>query len=110
MIMPKGLKSSPEFRAQACRQVVEFSRPTREVAAELGISHETLRTWLRRARAEGTKMAESEESDLEAEIRRLRHELQQAKDDLYWAGQENEFLKKAAGFFAAEQRPKRGSK
>ncbi|MEZ5378249.1 MAG: hypothetical protein R2733_17215 [Acidimicrobiales bacterium] len=36
-------------------------------------------------------------------------ELKTAKDELYWAGQENEFLKKAAGFFAAEQRPKRGS-
>jgi hypothetical protein len=30
--MPKGIKSSPEFRAQACRQVTEFSRPVREVA------------------------------------------------------------------------------
>ena len=108
--MPKGIKSSPEFRAQACRQVTEFSRPTREVAQELGISHETLRTWLRRARAEETRVAEAEESDLEAENKRLRAELKAAKDELYWAGQENEFLKKAAGFFAAEQRPKRGSK
>ncbi|MEZ5378317.1 MAG: transposase [Acidimicrobiales bacterium] len=89
--MPKGIKSSPEFRAQACRQVTEFSRPTREVARELGISHETLRTWLRRARIEESRVAESEESDLEAENKRLRAELKTAKDELYWAGQENEF-------------------
>ena len=55
-------------------------------------------------------MAKREESDAEAEIRRLRSELKDRTDELAWARQENEFLKKAAGFFAAEQRPKRGSK
>jgi transposase len=108
--MPKGIKSSPEFRAQACRQVLEFSRPTREVADDLGINIDTLRTWLKRARDEGVKMADAEESDNDAEIRRLRAELKQRDDDLYWKDQEIEFLKKAAGFFAAEQRPKRGSR
>ncbi len=108
--MPKGIKSSPEFRAQAVRQVTEFSRPRREVAADLGINVDTLRTWIKRARDEGIEMASKEDSDAEAEIRRLRAELKQSKDDLYWKEQENEFLKKAAGFFAAEQRPKRGSK
>lgn len=108
--MPKGVHSTPEFRAQACRQVLEFSRPIREVSGDLGISHETLRTWLRRQRAEEARMADAEESDHEAEIRRLRAELKARDEDLYWKDQEIEFLKKAAGFFAAEQRPKRGSK
>lgn len=108
--MPKGIKSSPEFRAQAVRQVIEFSRPRREVAADLGINVDTLRTWLKRACDEGIEMASKDESDHEAEVRRLRAELKQRDDDLYWKEQEIEFLKKAAGFFAAEQRPKRGSK
>jgi transposase len=108
--MSRGIKYSPEFRAQAVRQVLEFSRPIREVADDLGVHSETLRTWLRRARREGIEMAEAEESDAEAEVRRLRAELKQRDDDLYWKDQEIEFLKKAAGFFAAEQRPKRGSK
>ena len=108
--MPKGIKSSPEFRAQACRQVTELSRPVREVAQELGISPETLRTWLHRQRVEEARVAEINESELEAENRRLREELKQRSEDLYWAEQEVEFLKKAAGFFAAEQAPKRGSK
>lgn len=108
--MPKGQKSTPEFRAQACRQVTEFSRPVREVAGELGISHETLRTWLHRQRKERALVAEAQESDQEAEIRQLRCELKTVKEDLYWKDQEIAFLKKAAGFFAAEQRPKRGSK
>jgi transposase len=110
LIMPKGMKSTPEFRAQAVRQVVEFSRPTREVADDLGVHLETLRTWLKRARDEGIEVARAEESDADAEIRRLRAELKQRDGDLYWKEQEIEFLKKAAGFFAAEQRPKRGSK
>jgi transposase len=108
--MPKGIKSSPEFRAQAVRQVLEYSRPTREVADDLGVHVETLRVWLKRARDEGIEMAREEESDSDAEIRRLRAELKQRDDDLYWKDQEIEFLKKAAGFFAAEQRPKRGLK
>ena len=33
--MPRGIKSSPEFRAQACRQVLEFSRPRRSAGRHL---------------------------------------------------------------------------
>lgn len=108
--MGSGIKYSPEFRAQAVKQVVEYSRPYRSVAEELGIRADTLRTWTARAKKEGFEVAKGEESDLEAEIGRLRKDLKDKTDELYWAGQENEFLKKAAGFFAAEQNPKRGSK
>lgn len=108
--MPKGQKSTPEFRAQACRQVIELSRPVREVSTDLGISHGTLGRWLREQRAEWAVVAEADGQDHDDEIRRLRAELKQRDDDLYWKDQEIEFLKKAAGFFAAEQRPKRGSK
>lgn len=34
--MPRGIHSTPEFRARACRQVLELSRPIREVAEEMG--------------------------------------------------------------------------
>ncbi len=110
MIMGSGVKYTPEFRAQAVRQVLEYSRPCRTVAEELGIKADTLRTWMSRAKREGFEVTKAEESDLEAEVRRLRKQLKDKTDELYWAGQENEFLKKAAGFFAAEQNPKRGSK
>jgi len=108
--MPKGQKSTPEFRAQACRQVTDFSRPVREVSTDLGINLGTLRRWLREQRTEEALVAEANEDDQDAEVCRLRAELKAATDDLYWKDQEIEFLKKAAGFFAAEQRPKRGSK
>lgn len=108
--MPKGQKSTPEFRAQACRQVTEFSRPIREVSKDLGISHETLRTWLRRQRAERQVMAEADDTDLAAENKELREELKTLREDLYWAEQKGEFLEKVSGFFAAKNQPKRGSK
>lgn len=44
--MQRGIHSTPEFRARACREVLELSRPIREVADEMGINSETLRTWL----------------------------------------------------------------
>ena len=41
--MPRGIHSTPEFRARACRQVLELSRPVREVADEMGVKPDTLR-------------------------------------------------------------------
>ena len=108
--MGSGMKYTPEFRSEAVRQVVEYSRPCQSVATELGIKADTLRTWVSRARREGFEVSKREESDAEAEIRRLRKELKDKTGELYWSKQENEFLKKAAGFFAAESNPKRGSK
>ena len=108
--MGSGIKYSPEFRAQAVKQVTEYSRPVRTVAEELGISHDTLRVWMSRARRERVEIVTKEESDVDAEVRRLRKELKDKTDELYWSRQENEFLKKAAGFFAAESNPKRASK
>jgi len=76
------------------KQVVEYSRPYRSVAEDLGIKVDTLRRWASRAKREGFEVAKAEESDVEAENRRLRKELKDKTDELYWAGQENEFLKK----------------
>jgi len=108
--MGSGIKYSPEFKAEAVREVVGGSRPIRTVAAVLGTRPDTLRVWIGKQRRDGIGIVKNEESDLEAEVRRLRKELKDQAADLHWARQENEFLKKAAGFFAAEQRPKRGSK
>ena len=93
---PEADSETPEFRARACREVLELSRPIREVAEEVGINAETLRTWLHRARVEGIEMAKAEETEHETRIRQLEAKLKKDEDDLYWAGQENLFLKKAA--------------
>ena len=62
----------------------------------MGIKPDTLRTWLHRAKVEGVEMAKAEETEHETRIRELEAALKKANDDLYWAGQENEFLRKAA--------------
>ncbi|MGC2942512.1 MULTISPECIES: transposase [unclassified Brevibacterium] len=64
------------------------------VAGELGVSKETLRVWVRK-REDSGKATPAESVDLEAENRRLRAELAEAK-------RANEILKRASAFFAAE--------
>lgn len=99
----KRRQFTPEFKLEAVRMVNDSGRPISQVGRELGIRAEMLRTWKRQAESRagltpgdvfpGTgKLTSSEE-----EIRRLRRELEQAK-------QENAFLKKAAAYFARESR------
>lgn len=84
-----------EFKVEAVRMANDSGKPISQVARELGIRAEMLRTWKRQAESRAGltpgdvfpgngKLTSSEE-----EIRRLRCELEQSK-------QENAFLKKAA--------------
>lgn len=66
----------------------------RRGAKELGLSSETLRTWVRNYKNSGA-MTPAQSIDLEAENKRLHAELAETK-------RANEILKKAATFFAAE--------
>lgn len=99
----KRRQFSAEFKLEAVRQVTEGGKPLAQVARELGIRPEMLRDW--RRQAEGK--AGLSPSDVfpgngqlptqEAEIRRLKRELEVAR-------QEVAFLKKAATYFAKESR------
>ena len=89
-------KFSPQFKAEAVQMVFETGRPIAEVARDLGIHDGTLGNWVnawRRAHPEPEQQLTPVErvrmSELEEENRRLR--------------MENEFLKKAAAFFARTQ-------
>ena len=88
---------SPEFKAEAVTLVVESSRPIAQVARELGIHEGTLGYWVSAYRREhGTSepaLDVSERARL-AELERVNQELRM----------ENEFLKKAAAYFA-QNRP-----
>ena len=93
--MPRTRKPYPlEFR----RQIVELARAGRsisELAAEFEPSGETIRNWIKQAdldegaRTDGLTSAERDE------LRRLRKELRQIK-------QERDILAKAAAWFARE--------
>jgi transposase-like protein len=86
-------KFSPQFKAEAVQLVIETGKPVAEIARDLGIHDGTLGNWVnayRRANPEPDAPLSPVElarvKDLEDENRRLR--------------MENEFLKKAAAFFA----------
>jgi transposase-like protein len=86
---------SPQFKAEAVQMVIETGKPIAEVARDLGVHDGTLGNWVnawRRAHPDPdeplTPVERAHVKELEDEIRRLR--------------MENEFLKKAAAFFATE--------
>jgi transposase len=89
--------NSPEFREEAARLVVESGRPIVEVAREIGIGDTTLGNWVRDYR----KAHCGDEPELELSDRARLRELERRNRELEM---ENTFLKKAAAYFAREQR------
>lgn len=93
-------KYTEEFQRDAVDLVRSSGRPINQVARELGMSHETLRNWVRKQeRQTGTGPASGEDglsvADKDAEIARLRREVAELR-------QEKEILRKAAAYFARE--------
>ncbi len=88
---------SPEFRAEAVRLVIETSRPVAVVARELDVVEQTLGNWVKAYRAEH----EAPEAPLTT---RERVRLAEAEWELRELRLENEFLKKAAAYFAKDRR------
>jgi transposase-like protein len=87
------------FKTGAVKMVTEQGRPSREVAAELGICIDTLRNWLKNAGAPLPGQADRQirdarrVCDLEAENRELRRKLTQ-KDEVI------DVLKKSVGILS----------
>jgi transposase-like protein len=86
-------KFSPQFKAEAVQMVLETGNTVASVARDLQINEGTLGNWVNAWRREHpepepdlTPVERARVAEMEAEIRRLR--------------MENEFLKKAAAFFA----------
>lgn len=82
---------TPEFKQEAVRQITEVGRPVSQVARDLELRPEQLRTWRKQLADAGGAAAPPE--TLAEENRRLRRELAVLR-------QEHEFLGKAAAFFA----------
>lgn len=88
---------TPEFREEAARMVVESGRGIAEVAREIGVGETTLGNWVKAYRdAHG-----GDESPLELSERARLRELERKVRELEM---ENTFLKRAAAYFAKEQR------
>jgi len=95
--VPKGRYFSPEFKKQAVRKVVDNSLPIAQVARELGINDTTLGFWVkdyRKKHASDPLPADMPDRERMRELERRNRELEM----------ENAFLKKAAAYFAREQR------
>jgi transposase-like protein len=93
----KYRKFTPEFRDEAARMVVETSRPIAEVARELGINETSLGNWVRAYREKHA----GDEPPLQMSERARLRELERENRELR---AKNEFLSKAAAYFAAEHR------
>ena len=83
-----------EFRADAVALVRSSGKPIAQVAKELGVNHETLRTWVRAAEA-AERPGAAAESAKDAELARLRKQVAELR-------LEREILRKAAAYFARE--------
>jgi transposase len=88
---------TPEFKDEAVKMVIETSRPAAMVAKELGINESTLANWVGAYRREH---AGEEPPPAVAGNARLR-ELERENRELRM---ENDFLKKAAAYFARDHR------
>jgi transposase len=89
-------KYSPEFKRDAVALVHSSGRPINQVARELGLSHETLRSWVKRDRIDRGQGAPGElTSDQLEELRSLRRQVKELEA-------EREILRKAAAYFAKE--------
>jgi len=93
----KGKRYSPEFKEQAARRVVDNSLPIAQVARELGVNDTTLGFWVKayRKQCSGQPLpADMPDDERVRELERRNRELEM----------EVAFLRKAAAYFAKEQR------
>jgi transposase len=80
--------------------VLSSGRPIAQIADELGVNRETLRTWVRQAQADRGQRTDLLSTDERAELKRLRKDLAELR-------RANEILKAASAYFAGELDPTR---
>ena len=84
---------SEEFKAQVVREVIEKGRT---ISSSYDLVPQTVGNWVARHKKEHATDQDPKEASESAEIAKLRAEVRELR-------QENEFLKKAAAFFAKER-------
>lgn len=86
-------KYSKEFKEQAVTRVLDTGRPIAQVARELGLNEGTLGNWVNAYRAAHAHEEPALTVSERARLREVERELSDVK-------LENQFLKKAAAYFA----------
>jgi transposase len=86
-------KFSPQFRAEAVQMVIGTGKPIAEVARDLGIHDGTLGNWVNAWRRDNPEPDQALSPVEQARVKELQEENRRLR-------MENEFLKKAAAFFA----------
>lgn len=94
----KPAKYSPELRAEVVKAVIEGRRTYADVARDFGLVAETVRNWVVAEKKKNPgKSDEAREAVDRARVAEMERRIRELE-------QENAFLKKAAAFFAREQR------
>ena len=99
----KRRQFTAEFKLEAVRMANDSGKPLSQIARELGIRADMLRTWKRQAQSRAGLTpgdvfpGNGQLTSQEEEIRQLRREVEILR-------QEREILKKATAFFAREVR------
>ena len=103
---PTRRKFTLEFRIEAAHRVIDSSRSVTEVAREISVAENSLFRWVRDERRRLEALEGTSDEPLSAaeraELVRLRRQVAEQEKD-------NEFLKKAAAYFAANPPKRKGS-
>ena len=87
---------TPEFKAEAIKQITERGYSVKDVSERLGVSDHSLYNWLKQHKqAINPDPLLTQQHDLAAENARLKVELKRAEE-------ERDILKKAAAYFAKQ--------
>jgi transposase len=95
--MASRRKFTPEYKAEAVALVIDSSRSVKDVADSLGIHETTLGNWITKAKKQGDVPEKPLTLSERTELEKLRKDYAQAQMDVA-------FLKKAAAWFASENK------
>ncbi len=84
---------SREFKVETVKLVTEHGRSQAQVAREMGIDIQTLRTWIKQLAIEGNRAFPGQGQPRDAEVVRLQRENEQLRH-------ERDILEKALGIFS----------
>lgn len=94
----KRRKFSPQFKAEAVQMVLQTDRTIAQVARDLGVAEQTVGNWMKAWRDGGAEPGRGPAVARRSPVEQAR--MDALEDEVRQLRAENEFLKKAAAFFA----------